>query len=65
MKTWHLLLLAGFVFVTILIVIGLSHDNVIIEPYEFLTVDSETRDLTIVDSSSGLEALDGGGLYVV
>ena len=48
MKTWHLLLLVGFVFATILIVIGLSHDNVIIEPYEFLTVDSETGDLTIV-----------------
>ena len=30
------------------------------EDYEFLTVDSATGDLTIVDSSSGLEALEGG-----
>ena len=32
------------------------------EDYEFLTVDSETGDLTIVDASSGLVALSGGGL---
>ena len=35
------------------------------ENYEFLTVDSDTGDLAIVDSSSGLEAItdvDGGGL---
>ena len=32
------------------------------EDYEFLTVDSGTGDLMIVDSKSGLEPLSGGGL---
>jgi hypothetical protein len=32
------------------------------EPYEFLTIDSETGDLAIVNSGTNLVALDGGGL---
>jgi hypothetical protein len=61
MNGFYILLVIVLIFVAGLEISKLWKTQVS-ENYEFLTVDSETGDLAIVNSGSALVAKDGGGL---